>query len=265
MRRPAGRIHEIRELASANGIRWTLQHLLLKANRRVLRSLEARQHDLETSRDLPGINTRDRNRRVWDGWDWSQSGEEWTPSPEWKAALVKHVMAPYLEGRRRIVEIGPGGGRWTEHLQKIADELTLVDLSSTCIEQCKQRFANCSNITYYVNSGADLSMVPAASVDAIWSFDAFVHIAPPEIRAYVDEFARVLVPGGIGVIHHGDGGSTTGWRSAMDAKRFRELLEGVGLEVTRQFDSWGDQDEFDVKTLGNNPRGDKITAFRRPA
>ncbi|MGQ0831571.1 MAG: hypothetical protein ACT4OV_07825, partial [Microthrixaceae bacterium] len=74
----------------------------------------------------------------------------------------------------------------------------------------------------------------------------------------------VLVPGGVGVIHHGDGGSTMGWRSAMNAERFRELLEGVGLEVTRQFDSWGDHDEFDVKTLGDNPQGDKITAFVRP-
>ncbi|MGQ0832586.1 MAG: class I SAM-dependent methyltransferase, partial [Microthrixaceae bacterium] len=193
---PPGRAREIRELAAANGYRWTLQHLLLKTSWRVVRSLEARQRALEVRRDLPGINTRARNRRVWDDWDWSRSGEEWTPSPEWKAALVEHVLLPYLEGRRRIVEIGPGAGRWTEHLQRIADELTLVDLSATCIEQCKQRFAACSNISYHVNSGADLSMVAASSVDAIWSFDAFVHIAPPEIRAYVGEFARVLVPGG---------------------------------------------------------------------
>lgn len=261
---PGGRFAEIRELTAANGYRWTVQHVLLKASRRAEKHLEARQRALEVARELPGINTRDRNLRVWDEWDWSQSGEEWTPTAEWKASLVECVLRPSLDGRKRIVEIGPGGGRWTEHIQPIAEELTLVDLAPACIEQCQRRFAACENIAYHVNSGSDLSMLSDSSVDAVWSFDAFVHIGPPEVRAYVQEFARVLVPGGIGVIHHGDGGSTAGWRSPMDAARFAALLEEAGLEVTRQFDSWGEHDEFDVKTLGNNPRADKITAFRKP-
>lgn len=39
-------------------------------------------------------------------------------------------------------------------------------------------------------------------VDAIWSYDVFVHINPIDARSYFCELRRVLKPGGRAVIHH---------------------------------------------------------------
>jgi hypothetical protein len=82
-------------------------------------------------------HTVEENRSIWDGWDWSRDGNEWTDDvrtfrgqdPEvWKASLLTAAMLPYAERGGTLVEIGPGAGRWTEHLQAVVGRRT----SSTC-------------------------------------------------------------------------------------------------------------------------------------
>ena len=58
-------------------------------------------------------NTVEENLKQWTKFDWSAKGEEWTPFPSWKQSLVKHVLEPNIPLGSRILEIGPGGGRWT--------------------------------------------------------------------------------------------------------------------------------------------------------
>src|SRR5215210_2549727 len=64
---------------------------------------------------------------VWSQWDWSGGGDEWNESPEWKASLVEHVLCATMPRGGTILEIGPGAGRWTEHLHELADRLILVE------------------------------------------------------------------------------------------------------------------------------------------
>ena len=47
-----------------------------------------------------------------------------------------------------------------------------------------------------------LADVAPNSVDFVWSFDAFMHIAAADTASYLREFARVMRPGAVGVIHH---------------------------------------------------------------
>ena len=68
------------------------------------------------------------------------------------------------------------------------------------------------------------------STDAIWSFDVFVHINKPQFEAYTKEFARVLKPGGVGVVHHGAvGGASGGWRSDVTTADVERFLTSAGL------------------------------------
>lgn len=60
-------------------------------------------------------------------------------------------------------------------------------------------------IEYVLSSGNDIPGVADASVDAVWSFDVFGHIAPGDQAAYLSEVARVLTEGGVAIIHHSDG------------------------------------------------------------
>jgi ubiquinone/menaquinone biosynthesis C-methylase UbiE len=184
-------------------------------------------------------NTIENNLQMWSDWDWSNYGEEWSNNLEWKNSLIERVFKPNVPVDSRILEIGPGAGRWTEHLVKRARLLTLVDLTPKCIELCKERFSEFNNIEYFINDGKDLSFISSESIDCIWSWDVFVHIQSGDIRDYILQFARVLAPGGRGIIHHSKRGkSDIGWRSDMTAEKMKTYCEEFGLKVIKQFDSW---------------------------
>jgi SAM-dependent methyltransferase len=254
-------ISTIRVQWKENGPLWTILFLLRLALERSSSAVDRWMRSHEKRHGLPGDNTVSRNRLIWDSYDWRSRGEEWSPSAEWKDSIITYLIRPLIRDRDLVVEIGPGAGRWSRELQRLAGRLILVDLSSTCIELCRKELAGCDNVEYLINDGRTLSGIDDQSVDFIWSFDAFVHIHAADIDSYVAEFARVLRENGRAVIHHGGVGRTGGgWRSRMTAEEFSDSVERHGLVVTDQFDQWGPHLEFDVR----NHR-DAITVIDRPA
>jgi SAM-dependent methyltransferase len=215
---------------------------------------------LRTKHGLPGMNSVAMNKVIWENWDWSGKGEEWSPSAEWKQSVIRTLLIPNVPEGSAIVEIGPGGGRWTGELQGRAGRLTGIDLSDAAVRECQKRFAGCANVQFWVGSGADLNGVETGSTDAIWSFDVFVHINKTQFEAYTKEFARVLKPGGRGVVHHGAvGGATGGWRSDVTTADVERFLSAAGLRVKEQLSSWWDADT-EVKA---GLYGDVVTVFEK--
>ncbi len=252
------------EYLAANGWRWSAHATVARVARKLgldslERASEQRMRGLESKYNLPGRHSVRTNRRIWTEWDWNQRGEEWTHDEAFKQSIIQEVMGKHLRPDTRILEIGPGGGRWTEALEPLAAQLVLVDLSESCIQVCKERFAQSNKIEFHVNDGCTLDFLDTDSLDHIWSYDVFVHISPKEAGQYLKEFARVLRSGGRAVIHHpGEGGGHGGWRSNMTASRFRELLEEHQLKLVDQFDSWGPNGEHDLGAYK-----DVITVFER--
>src|SRR5438132_6868962 len=70
----------------------------------------------------------------------------------------------------------------------------------------RQRFADCSHISYFVNDGKSLAMVVDGSVDFIFSFDSLVHAEDAVLKAYAAEFAKKLRPNGAAFVHHSNAG-----------------------------------------------------------
>lgn len=241
--------------SAAVRVRWALQDRRLNA--------EQERGVLGPAHLGWGNHSVAENWSRWSGWDWSCRGEEWNASIEWKHALIEDVLKRWISAGVAILEIGPGAGRWTEVLASRAARLILVDVSERPLELCRQRFADASNIAYVLSSGSDLPTVLDCSVDAIWSFDVFVHIAPRDQAAYLTEIARVLAPGGVAVIHHADGRnrgvapSRKGWRAPMSRKLFAALATQRNLDVERQLDSWGPDGRYDLSGYG-----DAITVLR---
>ena len=192
-----------------------------------------------------GNSARDNEER-WSGWDWGELGEEWSASPEWKQALVDEVLLELIPEGVSVLEIGPGAGRWSVVLAPRAERLVLVDVTPRVLEVCRERLGALDQVSYVRSSGSDLPGVPDASIDAVWSFDVFVHVAPLDQAGYLTEIARVLRPGGIAAIHHADGRnrgalpSRRGWRSPMSAGLFAALADERGLDVRRQIRSWSE-------------------------
>lgn len=224
---------------------------------RAFKNMDDRRRRLGT----PGLNSRELNKAIWEAWDWSAAGEEWTPSEEWKASVIRCVLERWIPRGGRILEIGPGGGRWTSALIDRAGEFTGVDISESCVELCRRKFGSDPKARFMVGSGCDLNGVPDGSVDALWSFDVFVHINQAEIEKYADEFKRVMVPGAVGVIHHGSAGGTHGgWRSNLTHDNMLKLLRDRGFEILDSFLEWQDGGTTHQAGLYK----DVITVFRKP-
>jgi ubiquinone/menaquinone biosynthesis C-methylase UbiE len=245
-----GRIRWARLLVAENGYRWTAYAAVLAGMKKASLLVEKRMAGLEQRYGLSARTGRAVNYEYWQSWDWSSGqGEEWTPSEEWKRSLIDEVMRANLKPQTTILEIGPGAGRWTESLQSLAGRLILVDLSDRCIEYCRRRFAQADNMEFHVNDGRSLTAVASNSVDGVWSFDVFVHIAPPDVDAYIAEIARVLRAGGRAVIHHAkagreDGAADIGQRSNMTSAQFAAMVDKHGLSIVEQFGSWGPDGQF---------------------
>jgi ubiquinone/menaquinone biosynthesis C-methylase UbiE len=210
-------------------------------------------------------NTINNNVKRWSEWNWSKYGEEWSNSEVWKMSLIQDVLNRYIPEGGTVLEIGPGGGRWTEYLLPRASRLILVDVTRECIELCKDRFNNFENIDYYVNDGTDLSFLPDSSIDAIWSWDVFVHIRSVEINKYIEQFNRILKNKGTAVIHHSKNGiSRVGWRSDMTDMKMMEFCRKHGLLVDSQFEQWqnGKQRIWPGLPLEMSP--DTISILRKP-
>ena len=150
--------------------------------------------------------TIEENRSLWgETYTWTEAGEEWSrhwgsARMQWYGSLLPRISA--FVPAETILEIAPGYGRWTAFLKDLCSELIIVDLSEKCIDRCRQRFADCSHISYFVNDGMSLEMVVDGSVDFIFTFDSLVHAEDVVLKAYVAEFAKKLRPNGAAFIHH---------------------------------------------------------------
>jgi SAM-dependent methyltransferase len=243
-----------------NGLLWTFfiggYYFLSNVSRTLAERAFAASDAVRKRRALPGLNSTITNKFIWDNWDWSDQGEEWTVSTDWKRSVIRTILDPNIHAGGFVLEIGPGAGRWSVELQKRAAKLLGIDISETSVRECRRRFASCTNVEFRLGSGSDLEGVPDASIDAIWSFDVFVHINRSEFLCYAKEFARVLKPGGIGIIHHGScGGSRGGWRSDICRDDVSEALSSHGAEIVDQLDEGRDF---------HTGYGDVITIFRVP-
>jgi SAM-dependent methyltransferase len=153
----------------------------------------------------------DQNLANWTSeWDWSQQGDEWSrawgdTAALWHGALLPRIHTFVPTGT--ILEIAPGYGRWTQYLKDLCRRLVIVDLTENCIENCRRRFADSSNIEYHVNDGRSLDMVADGSIDFVFSFDSLVHAESDVLGAYLEQLARKLTPDGVGFMHHSNIGA----------------------------------------------------------
>lgn len=210
-------------------------------------------------------------------WDqkhhWSADGGEWTGQAAlcgvsyevWKDSLVEHLIRPHLGGE--VLEIAPGHGRWSAYLIPASAFCTLVDLSPSCLDFCRQKFVAATNVDYFLTTGTSLPRYCSGQTDFVWSYDSFVHMAPAVVRAYLAEIARVLRPGGKAIIHHADirdpaahdQDTHPGWRSAVNREIVQFGAEAAGLNVERQFVFWDEAQRIGVPRFG-----DAITALKKP-
>jgi ubiquinone/menaquinone biosynthesis C-methylase UbiE len=150
---------------------------------------------------------------------------------------------------KHVVELAPGHGRNTRKLMEYARTIDLIDVNGTCIDACRSRLGHGTTrcrVRYHVGDGLSLAPIVDASATLVYSWDSVVHFDREVVRRYVLEFARVLVPGGSGFIHHSNYGAlcsegegnvwdeNPNWRSNVSRELFAQYCNDAGLEVIRQ-------------------------------
>ena len=185
------------------------------------------------------------NRHSWgelDRWEGAhQYGTRWdagNPQPNYEAAeIADQYLAPYLPAPYglTILELAPGAGRFTAELVRHADTLVVVDMNEACLTLCRERFKYYRNMEFVLNDGTSCADVPRKEYDLIASFDSMVHMSPPVIERYVEQFADLVKPGGIlWLDHSAKGQKQSGHRSSMTDREMRACAERFGLEVVAQ-------------------------------
>lgn len=139
--------------------------------------------------------------------------------PDFRAfgtAFIEFAQETGLRPSHNAVEIGPGAGRLSVAVAGFLQDgkLTAFDVDASATAFCQKnitgrypnaefRLVNQKNDLY--NPGGVVEPVegaidvPAASQDFAYCWSVFTHLVEADFRTYINEFARVLHPGGLAV------------------------------------------------------------------
>jgi ubiquinone/menaquinone biosynthesis C-methylase UbiE len=178
--------------------------------------------------------TVDENKQAWDGgYKWTSQGDEWSgrwgsPAMQWYGTILPRIHSFVFTDN--ILEIACGYGRWTNFLKNMCHKLVAIDLSEECVQACRQRFIESSNIEYHTNDGKSLAMVSDFSIDFVFSFDSLVHADLSVLRAYISQLDRIMKQDGVAFIHHSNLGEYSPMYSRIrKVPRLEKFLRQFGV------------------------------------
>jgi SAM-dependent methyltransferase len=149
--------------------------------------------------------------------------------------------------RRSALDFGCGIGRLSQALAGHFDRVSGVDISPKMIELAREHNRKGARVEYMCNQAGDLSRFADRSIDMIYSWITLQHVRPRHARRYIQEFLRVLAPGGLLVFQYPSKPISLGVRLArwkallsrprpmymngMDREEVVELLERGGGRI----------------------------------
>lgn len=120
---------------------------------------------------------------------------------EWSDDLLKQTLEthylPYVHSDSVVLELGPGTGRLTRHIITRCREMILVDYSILVCRWLEKYLQGKGRFRIYQIHSPALPAVATASVDVILANGVFEHIDFDDLLCFLEEFHRVLRPGGI--------------------------------------------------------------------
>lgn len=120
-------------------------------------------------------------------------GDQWG-DPETNKNLkqvVDRFIVPFTGKGVSCLEIGSGGGRWTQYLQD-CERVYCVELNPEMLEYLKLRFPDAKNFRFVQTVGSDFPGIPDNSIDFVFSFGVLVHLDFRIIKDYITNLVPLL-------------------------------------------------------------------------
>jgi FkbM family methyltransferase len=135
-----------------------------------------------------------------------KQGRRWNPEDflaTGRAEIDAHMAglaASRLPAERGLaLDFGCGAGRLSRALAAYFEHVVGVDVSSSMLEAARALNRDVTNIEFRENASPRLEGIADESVDLVYSNMTLQHIPADLAAGYVDEFFRVLAPGGVAV------------------------------------------------------------------
>ncbi len=111
----------------------------------------------------------------------------------------RYAFARRFVAGKRVLDAACGEGYGTALLSNLASTVVGVDIDAATVAHADARYGDGARVRFVEGSCAALPL-PDASVDVVVSFETIEHLREADQSRMLDEFARVLVPGGLLVI-----------------------------------------------------------------
>jgi SAM-dependent methyltransferase len=139
------------------------------------------------------ITWQDKRGNRWDPAEFFASGREEI------AEVMEYLAGLKLESpRRRALDFGCGVGRLTRALASYFAKVTGIDIAPSMIARAQALNVE-ERCEFILNDRADLSIFGDSTFDFVYSNLVLQHMRPEYSTAYIREFCRVLVPGGVAI------------------------------------------------------------------
>lgn len=103
--------------------------------------------------------------------------------------------AKMLQGKKSVMEIGPGDGFGLPMIAQAAEQVYAVDWDDRLLEGNARRLAHLKNVTYL---HLDLNnQTPDVTVDAAFNVDVIEHLEPPTEATFIENIVDCLTPSGV--------------------------------------------------------------------
>jgi ubiquinone/menaquinone biosynthesis C-methylase UbiE len=104
----------------------------------------------------------------------------------------------FLTADKSMLELGCGAGRMTGSLAQRFARVIAFDVSPAMLERARLLHRDVPGITWVLGNGTDLSPVPSASVDFVFSYLVLQHLPEAQlVHVYIAEILRVLKKDGL--------------------------------------------------------------------
>jgi SAM-dependent methyltransferase len=139
-----------------------------------------------------------------------------------------------LTAQDRVLELGCGVGRIGREVAPKVAHWEGVDISANMLGVARERLAGLSNVGLTELKRTSLEALPSASFTKAYCVAVFIHMDKEDFFLYLEELARVLVPGGLVFLDTWNLAHPVGWRRfGLEVGQYRNADLAQRKDVAR--------------------------------